>query len=130
MGVNHLWDSNTAIYHLQGQFSTSAEAFIQNLLAVEQPVLASISDIELLSWRNASLQDLQAIEIFISNCVLLELEKAIRSSAAALRRQHRIKTPDAVVAATALVYDLTLLTRNTADFKNIQGLKLINPWDQ
>ena len=45
----------------------------------------------------------------------------------ALRVQHRIKTPDAIIAATALVYDLELITRNLSDFRAIQGLKLVDP---
>jgi predicted nucleic acid-binding protein len=40
-----------------------------------------------------------------------------------------MKLPDAIIAATALVYDLTLITRNTSDFKNMEGLKVINPFD-
>ena len=35
---------------------------------------------------------------------------------------------DALIAATALEYDLTLVTRNTRDFIDI-GLRLINPWE-
>jgi predicted nucleic acid-binding protein len=36
--------------------------------------------------------------------------------------------PDAIIAATALVYDLTLISRNVIDFKGIQGLKVIDPF--
>jgi len=35
--------------------------------------------------------------------------------------------PDAIIAATALVSNLALTTRNVSDFKNIPGLKIINP---
>ncbi len=38
-----------------------------------------------------------------------------------------MKIPDAVVAATALVYEANLVTRNTGDFKNIPGVSLLNP---
>ncbi|MBK8704770.1 MAG: PIN domain-containing protein [Saprospiraceae bacterium] len=34
-----------------------------------------------------------------------------------LRKQYKIKLPDAIIAATALVYDLTLVTRNISDFQ-------------
>ena len=43
-----------------------------------------------------------------------------------LKRSRKIKTPDAIVAATALVFELNLLTRNTKDFDWLQ-LALINP---
>ena len=38
------------------------------------------------------------------------------------------KRVDALIAATSLVHDLTLITRNTADFHGIPGLKIDNPW--
>jgi predicted nucleic acid-binding protein len=34
-----------------------------------------------------------------------------------------------IIAATAIVYDLTIATRNAADFKNIEDLSVWNPWD-
>ena len=53
----------------------------------------------------------------------------IATQTIALRIQHKIKTPDAIIAATALVYDLELITRNVSDFQAVQGLKLVNPHD-
>jgi hypothetical protein len=35
MGMKYLWDTNTAIYYLQQQFSLSAEKFIDDLLKEE-----------------------------------------------------------------------------------------------
>ena len=40
-----------------------------------------------------------------------------------------ISVEDAQIAAIALVHGLTMAARNTADFKNIDGLKVISPWD-
>ncbi|MCI5210322.1 MAG: hypothetical protein D3910_16375 [Candidatus Electrothrix sp. ATG2] len=46
-----------------------------------------------------------------------------------LRRKRKIKTPDAVIAATALVQGLHVCTRNISDFKNI-GVDYINPFEE
>ena len=47
-----------------------------------------------------------------------------------LRRQKRQineRALDLLIAATALTYDLTLITSNTRDYQDIPGLKLLNP---
>ena len=44
-----------------------------------------------------------------------------------IRKKYKTKLPDAIIAATALVYNLVLISRNIPDFKNINGLKVINP---
>jgi predicted nucleic acid-binding protein len=45
------------------------------------------------------------------------------------RKGHAIGTMDALIAATAEVYGLTLVTRNTRHFQHI-GVMLLNPWDK
>jgi hypothetical protein len=37
--------------------------------------------------------------------------------------------PDAVIAATCLVNNFTLVTRNQKDFEGINGLKIYNPFE-
>ncbi|NJK84443.1 MAG: type II toxin-antitoxin system VapC family toxin [Saprospiraceae bacterium] len=62
--------------------------------------------------------------------IIFELESDIKRKTAEIRKAYKIKLPDAIIAATALAYDLTLLTRNVSDFKNIDGINLINPHEQ
>jgi predicted nucleic acid-binding protein len=46
-----------------------------------------------------------------------------------LRRTYKkLKLGDAIIAATALVHGFTLVTRNTKDFKNIEGLEVLDPY--
>jgi predicted nucleic acid-binding protein len=47
-----------------------------------------------------------------------------------LIKTTRMKLPDAIIGATAIAFDLTLVTRNTTDFNSVSELKLINPWNQ
>jgi len=44
------------------------------------------------------------------------------------RAGRHLPTVDSLIAATALAYDLTIVTRNTRDFEGI-GATLVNPWD-
>ena len=126
MGVKYLWDSNTAIYYLQQQFSASAEKFIDELLIQEPPCISAITEIELLCWKTTNEKDLLVLHSFINDTLVIELEKDIKIKTAQIRKQNKLKLPDAIIAATAMVYDLTLITRNTKDFKDIGELKILD----
>jgi predicted nucleic acid-binding protein len=130
MGIKYLWDTNTAIYYLQRQFSPSAELFMDSILQEYQPSISAITEIELLCWKTASESDLAVLKDFIEDSVVFELEKEIKLKTAELRKTNKIKLPDAIIAATAVVRNLTLLTRNVSDFQNIQDLSVLNPWDK
>ena len=41
-----------------------------------------------------------------------------------------VSVEDAQIAAIALTHSMLLLTRNTKDFKYIEGLTVVNPWVQ
>lgn len=128
MGIKYLWDSNTAIYFLQKQFPLAAENLIEDLLAESLPAISAITEIELLCWKTTSDADLQLLTDFINDVTIFELENAIKLKTAEIRKTSRIKLPDAIIAATALVHDLILVTRNVRDFDKISGLKVLNPW--
>jgi hypothetical protein len=67
---------------------------------------------------------------FISDTRVFDLEQNIKLQTAEIRKKHKIKLPDAIIAATALDYNLTLLIWNVNDFKDIKGLNYVNPFDQ
>jgi predicted nucleic acid-binding protein len=65
---------------------------------------------------------------FLDYSDIISLTEDIVEQTISLKKSIKIKTPDAIIAATALVNNYTLITNNTADFKRIQGLKLFNPY--
>lgn len=130
MGIKYLWDTNTAIYYLQQLFPSKAEKFVDDLLKNEPPVVSAITEIELLCWKTATENDLIVLQDFINDSLVIELEQPIKQKTAEIRKIYRIKLPDAIIAATAIVYNLNLLTRNVDDFRNIAGLNVINLWEQ
>jgi hypothetical protein len=129
MGVGYLWDTNTVIYYLQDQFDSKADAFIESTNQRFIPAISVITEIELLSWKTASKSDFKVLKGFISDTLVFELDNSIKETTAEIRKKTGIKLPDAIIAATALVHDLTILTSNIKDFKKVTGLKLINPHD-
>ena len=46
-----------------------------------------------------------------------------------IRKATRIKVPDAIIAATALEAGSILITRNEDDFKAVEHLEIMNPWN-
>jgi len=77
--------------------------------------ISVISWIEVMSGlRDAAAED--AGRRLISRAVLLPLSDAIAEEAVRIRRQRRLKLPDAIILATARVHGLVLVTRNTKDF--------------
>ncbi|HPI10761.1 MAG TPA: type II toxin-antitoxin system VapC family toxin, partial [Catalimonadaceae bacterium] len=57
---------------------------------------------------------------------ILPLSEEIVKRTILLRKQKKIKLGDALIAATALVHNLQLVTRNIRDFKGIEDLEVIN----
>jgi predicted nucleic acid-binding protein len=129
MGITHLWDTNTVIYYLQQLFPPPAEKFIDNLLTTSHPAISVIREIELLSWRTDNEKDLNLLQNFIQDSFVLDLEQLVKQKAAMLRKTTRIKLLDAIIGATAIAFDLTLVTRNTSDFNSTAEIKLVNPWN-
>jgi predicted nucleic acid-binding protein len=82
----------------------------------------------LLCWKGATSKDILQIKKLISRTILYNLDEDIKQETVSIRKNYRLKLPDAIIAASAQVNDLVLLTRNVDDFKNIKGLKIINPY--
>ncbi|TFH81658.1 type II toxin-antitoxin system VapC family toxin [Pseudomonas kribbensis] len=59
---------------------------------------------------------------------ILPVDAAVALRCARLHVPDRANESDALIAATALVHGLTVVTRNIADFES-SGVALINPWD-
>ncbi len=91
------------------------------------PIFSVITKIEALGFKDLSVKEAKIINSLLNTGLLAELSSEIVDITIKLRQKHRIKTPDAIIAATAIVYNAELWTANTSDFKSIDGLKLFNP---
>ena len=120
----YLTDTNTAIDYLDNKLPNN----IASLLDSVTIYLSVIVRMELLSWKKATYNQEQILLKFIASSIVYGLEESIILDAILIRKNYSVKLPDAIIAATAINKNLTLLTRNMADFEKINGLKVINPY--
>jgi len=129
MGKGYLVDSNAVIEFLGNRLPINGSKWLQNTVDQNLHYLSVINEIELLGF-NAPPSEIQTIEDFVNSSSLLPLSDPIVRKTIELRRKISIKLPDAIIAATAIVHDLILITRNTADFSKISELSCINAHDK
>ena len=90
-------------------------------LAAQQVAISVITCIELLG-KLVPAPEAVFLQSFVQSVEVLPLNEPVIQQTIRLRQQHRIKLPDAIIAATALAHGLPLLTRNTSDFSAVTGL--------
>jgi len=124
MGKGFLIDTNVIIDALNNALPQKAMAFIMAL----PPVISDITRMELLGWTGATPAQLAPVEAFTSKATLLPISETVILKVIDIRKVKKIKLGDAIIAATALVNSVTLISRNTSDFTNIAGLTVIDPY--
>ena len=123
-----MFDTNIFIYHFNNQLTESGTALLREGIA-GNGAYSVITRIEVLGYRQSESAESQAKQL-LSKLVELPLTSEIAERTIAIRKNLRIKIPDAIIAATALEYSLQLVSRNEEDFSQIQDLKLVNPFQQ
>ncbi len=118
-----LLDSNTIIYFASPGFSDHRREYSKFDLAA-----SAVSRIEVLGYHSLEQDKKHDFEEYFASIVVIDMNSEVVERAILLRQERKIGLGDAIVAATALVHDLTLATRNTKDFKWIDSLTLIDPF--
>ena len=119
-------DSNSVIDYLGNKFPSDSMQFM-NAVVDAVPTVSVITKIEVLG-SDAPQEYYSLLTSFMNDATIIDLIPAIVDQNITLRKLYRIKLPDAIIAATAIVYQLTIITRNTKDFENVHSLKIINPY--
>lgn len=119
-----LVDSNVIIYAAQPAYPQ-----LRRFIAEHAPAVSAVSYVEILGYHQLDDEDRQYFEQFFRLARVFPLSQAVLDQAVALRQQRRMSLGDALVAGTAMVHGLTLVTRNVEDFDWIQGLSLLNPFE-
>lgn len=120
----YLLDTNAVIDFLNGKLPHNGKLLLMKI----EPKISVITKIELFASSTISEQEKKILSTFTSNTLVYDtINEAIVSKTTLIRQLYKIKLPDAIISATAIVNNLTLVTRNNKDFERITELKIINP---
>ena len=125
--MRYLLDSNIVINYLNGSIPATGMEMI-NLIVDIDPLISVVTKMETLGFNFQSAEEQNLPSAFINGSVVLAIDDKVVSKTIDIRKKGIVKLPDAIIAATAIVNDLTLLTRNTKDFTKIGGLQIIDPF--
>lgn len=117
-GSSLIIDTNIALYLLGGDRTLSV------VLDGETIYLSFISELELLSYQGLTEAERKVVNQFISDCIVIDINREIKDKTIVLRQTYRLKLPDAIIAATADYLKQPLMTADR-DFKNIDRVDVI-----
>jgi predicted nucleic acid-binding protein len=128
MGQRFLIDTNVIIGVLKNDIpKQNMPKFIE--IINSSFIVSTVVNIETLGFKGITPKDKSETERFLSQATVIYIDKLIEHKAIEIRQQKKMKLGDSIIAATALVNDLTIVTRNETDFYGL-GLMIYNPFDQ
>ena len=117
-----IFDTNILIY-------LSKNVLKPEVLFLEEASISVITKIEALGFNFQNKEEHEIISGLCSLLHVVPVSDTIAEATINLRKKYKIKLPDALIYATALVQNQPLVTNNIGDFASLGNLvKLINPF--
>jgi hypothetical protein len=123
MAKRYLIDTNVIIDFSENKMPVEVQSFVASIID-GGVYLSVINKIELLGFSKVSKSLVELVEV----SEIMTLSNEVIQETISIRKSKKIKLPDSIIAATAIVNDLCLLTRNVRDFDDVKGLAVMNPW--
>jgi toxin FitB len=119
-----LLDSNVIIYAARPEHEG-----LRRLIAGHAPAVSAVSYVEVLGYHQLTGQEMRYFKEFFAAAPVLGIDSTVLEQAVRLRQLRKMTLGDALVAGTALAHSLTLVTRNTGDFRWITDLSVLDPFE-
>ncbi|MBO1347181.1 MAG: type II toxin-antitoxin system VapC family toxin [Hormoscilla sp. GUM202] len=128
MSNRYLLDTNIFIYYFND--NPVVLPIIEEIEAgVAMGFYSPITWVELLCYPELTETEKDLMREFLRTLNSLSLTETVLDRAAEIRGRYRVQLADAFIAASALVEGCTLVTRNVGDFRRIDGLSVLNPFE-
>ena len=119
------FDSSALILFLNDALPTETVELLNTHLPTGRVLISAVVRAEVLAWHGHSTESLDAARVLLDVCELVPVNATIADEAARIRRETGLKLPDALIAATALLRSVALVTANGKDFRRVSGLALV-----
>ena len=117
-GNRFLLDTNAILYILGGDEALST------LLYNERLYISVITEMELLSYKNITAREKQQIKNFLSDFEIINITEAVKDRTIEIKKNSHLKLPDSIIAATAMVLEISLVTSDK-QFRSVTDLNLL-----
>jgi predicted nucleic acid-binding protein len=112
-----------------GRGENSAIEYLENLNDEIGVAISAVTEMELIvGCQNKT--ELRSMDRFLRRFEILKLNERISDEAAALLREYRLShgllIADAIIAATAIIYNFSFVSKNQKDYRFIEKLDLIS----
>ena len=126
MAERYLIDTSVVIKYLNASISADSLSKLDQIIDQESRI-SFITEIELQVCNPSNPDDMAIYQEFVASSLVIGIDSNIIRETIRIRKHYRIKLPDALIAATALVNDLVLVADNDRDYEKVSDLKYINP---
>ncbi len=124
MEQRYLIDTNVIIDNFGNKLTENGKKLLYSI----DLIVSVVTKIEVLGWINATKEQLKPLYDFMEIANVLPINEEVIEKTIAIRQTRKIALGDAIIAATAIVHNLTVISRNASDFKNITDLQVIDPY--
>lgn len=126
--MRYFIDSNIFIYAAAGM--QESIDILSKAVASTWSGYSSITRLEVLGYRKFNKDEEMKLLRMLSCFHECEISRPVVDKAIEVRKSVSIKIPDAIIAASAIVNDSTIITRNEGDFNALMGLEVLNPFNK
>ncbi|AYL98372.1 type II toxin-antitoxin system VapC family toxin [Mucilaginibacter celer] len=117
-GKEILADTNIILYLLNGDNA------VEKILQGKRIYVSFITELELLGFKGLSEKEEKKIKNLLDDCTVISMSNSLKDKYVDVKKKHALKLPDAIIAATAILYNLPFITSDK-QFRTIDKLKLI-----
>lgn len=126
-------DTNAVSKYLEALYPNEVLLWLHRVLG-DTPLISFVTKMELLAYNPPFITERvlaykQDVQTFVNQSFMFGIDDEVIAEGIRIRKTTKIKLPDAIISATAIVHDLVLISSNDKDFEKVipLGLQYLNP---